>query len=333
MNTKELINAVRDLTFEYQADPITDEYVINRLNEAYRFVYNHYVKSNEEIFGTISMLQIVPGQMEYSMPEELWNKRIETMLIPTPPNESTQPWGWAKVKKMQYSQSYSYQTNRLKTYYPECWSTLNNKIYLFPAPLIAYQAKLIVSRRIPMLGVFGGKITSLGTNTITVDDIANDPRIAAAAGNNSTAFISVCDGQTGEVKALFSYLSVNASTDTITLQASPRSALATSDNTYNNKTIDVLPGTAWNTIVLDDVICFGYATGVSIFGEALDTFLSDWAIMRIRGALNETDPETVNSLKLQLSELTGDLGGRTLGLKMNMTERNNYGCKTFRRSM
>jgi hypothetical protein len=32
-----------------------------------------------------------------------------------------------------------------------------------------------------------------------------------------------------------------------------------------------------------------------------------------------------------LQELTGDLGGRTLGLKINMTERNNYGNKTFRR--
>jgi hypothetical protein len=103
------------------------------------------------------------------------------------------------------------------------------------------------------------------------------------------------------------------------------------ENLYSNKLVDTIPGTQWGTIEIDDIICFGYHTSVSIFGEAIDTFLSDWAIMRIRGALNETDPETVNSLKLQLQELTGDLGGRTLGLKINMTERNNYGNKTFRR--
>ena len=427
MNTLELVNAVRDLTFEYQADPITDEYIVSRLNEAYRFAYNHFVKANEELFGQISLLQTIPGQFEYDMPEELWNKRIETMLIPTPPNESTQPWGWTKVRKAQYSQSYPYQTNRIKTYYPECWSTLNNKIYIFPAPLIAYQAKLIVSRKIPMLGVFGGKITELRNNIIYVDDVTNDARIADNVGDNSKAFISVCDGHTGEVKALWSYSAVSTTDNTITLQTSPRkyaksviqdltytavtagttageavsiryisSGVANTtithvitgsaivftigtlvkasdlntyvtvtqvltvgalvlttvsgtpatvqaafttplyliggENLYSNKNVDTLPGTQWGTIEIDDVVCFGYTTAVSIFGEAIDTFLSDWAIMRIRGALNETDPETINSLKLQLQELTGDLGGRNLGLKINMTERNNYGSKTFRRS-
>jgi hypothetical protein len=425
MNTLELVNAVRDLTFEYQADPISDEYIVSRLNEAYRFAYNHFVKSNEELYGQISLLQVVSGQFEYDMPEELWNKRIETMLIPTPPNESTQPWGWTKVRKAQYSQSYPYQTNRIKTYYPECWSTLNNKIYIFPAPLIAYQAKLIVSRKIPMMGVLGGKITELRNNVIYLDDVTNDARIVDSVGDNSLAFISVADANTGEVKALWSYSAVSTVDNTITLQTSPRkyaklikgttvsqitytavtagttageaisvvytsdlnpatctvngniitvkleTAVTTADNVvtlvtaaaatlvtavrtlglgnvvqvanpaefliggenlYKNKTVDTLPGTQWGSIEIDDLVCFGYATGASIFGESIDTFLTDWAVMRIRGSLNETDPETTNSLKLQLQELTGDLGGRNLGLKINMTERANYGSKTFRRS-
>ena len=143
MDTKELVKRVRELVHEYQPDPISDEYIIRRLNEGYVFAYNHFVKSNEELFGEIEELQVISGQMEYDLPSNLFSKRIETMLIPTPPNESSQPWGWTKVRKSPYSQSYLYQTSKIKTYYPETFSVLNNKLYVFPAPLVPYTAKLI----------------------------------------------------------------------------------------------------------------------------------------------------------------------------------------------
>ncbi len=425
MDTKLLVARVRELTHEYNNDPISDEYIVNRLNEAYRFVHNHYAKANDEIFGKLIDFSVSAGVMSYDLPEKLLNKRCDTMLIPTPPNESVAPWGYTKVKRLPYAQSYVYQTNRIRTYYPEAWSILNNKLYIFPSPLISYTAKLIVSRKIPPLGVYGGRITELRNNVIYLDEL-NDPAMGDNVGYNDKAYISVSDWDTGELKALFSYSAVSTANKTITLQTSPRkyaklviqdltytavtagttvgeqinikyvtsgvvdtaithtisnytivftigklvkasdlntyinttqvltvgaivsvavtgtaatvqTAFATAlylvggENKFHGEDISTLPGTQWGTIEVDDIVSVGLSTGVSIFGESLDTFLTDWAVMRLRGALNESDPETVNSLKLQLSELTGDLAGRTLGIKINMTERAFYGNKTFRR--
>lgn len=416
-NTRELVEQVRQLVHEYQVDPITDAYIVARLNEAYAFIYNHYVKANDEIFGEVYPIQINAGQSEYDMPKELWTKRVEKLYVPAPPNQSSEPWAWTKVKKMQYSQANRFQTNRIRTYYPEVWCTLNNKIYVFPNPLLSYTARLIVSRKIPRLGVYCGRIVDLQNNKIFLDEL-NDSLVEDTAGFNDNAFISVADRATGELKALYSYSAVDTVNKSITLQTSPRkyATVTIQDITYTAKlagvdgelnnitivssgvanhtvvlveavntititigtlvtatelvagiaastlvtavvsgtgatvqvasavqyliggsnkflgtTINDLPGTQYVTIDLDDIVCFGHATGVSIFGDAFDSFLKDWAVMRIRGALNESDPETVNSLKLQLIELTGDLAGRNLGLRMEMVERNNFGGKGFRR--
>lgn len=420
MDTKALVQRVRELTHEYNDDPISDEYIINRLQEAYRFVHNHYCKANPEMYGKLIPFSISTGIMEYDMPEKLWNKRCDWLAIPTPPNESVTPWGYTKIERRQYAQTFPYQTNRIRTYYPETWSILNNKIYIFPAPLISYTAQLIVNRKIPMLGVYGGQIIGLRENVIYLDEL-NDSRILGNVGYNHSAFISICDWDTGEVKALYSYSAVNTTTKTITLQTSPfkyasnviqdityvavtagatvgeqiniryinggalsvsvsnytivvtlntgvsnatnvaaaiagtpaAAALVTptvtgtgatvqvaytnpiyligGENQYQGETISELPGSQWGTVQKNDIVTYGLSTGVSIFGEALDTFLTDWAVQRLRGPLNESDPETINSLKLQIQDLSGDNVGRNLGMKISMVERNFYGQRTFRR--
>ena len=92
-----------------------------------------------------------------------------------------------------------------------------------------------------------------------------------------------------------------------------------------------VPGSDWGTIEVDDYVCFGIATAVSIAGETFDSFLTDWATMKIRGSLNETDPEVLNSLKLQLQELSGDTAGRVLGLKINRSVYNTWGTRPYRK--
>jgi hypothetical protein len=150
-----------------------------------------------------------------------------------------------------------------------------------------------------------------------------------AAGDGDNGFISICDGRTGEIKAIFPYSAANSSTGEITL-TTPE----VGRTTFFGQNITALPGTDWATLGIeqDDYITYGHATSVSILGPAFDTFLSDWAIMKIRGALNETDPEVTNSLKLQLREIAGDLGGRPVGLKIARTTANNWGTRQFRRT-
>lgn len=423
MDTKELEAIVRDRLLEYQTDPIDSTYILRCLNEAYRFAYNHFVKSNDTHFGEIYELQIIAGQSEYTLPENLWTKRIEHFQIPSPPNESQQPWGWVKIPKHDWKQTYRYQTNRIRTYYPNVWSQMNNKIYVYPPSLVSFTAKMVISRRIAPLGTYCGRITNLESNVITLDEILDD-RLSTYASDPTMAFISVSDHTTGELKALYPYNAVNSTTKKITLASAPYGrkyaayviqdltwvaatagtggqaisvqytnsgggglavsasgnaitvnfggatptatqvhaaaiavpavvALASPVVTGTGTTVQTqpvaavylvggtghfmewdisdLPGTQWGSIELDDIVCFGVATGVSIFGEAFDTFLTDWATQKVRGALNETDPEVINSLKLQLQELSGDLGGRVTGIRINRSTMNQWGARPFRR--
>ena len=335
MDTNELEIAVRDNLFEYQTDPISSEYIVRKLNEAYRFAYNTFVKESDTHFGEVYDLAIMAGQSAYPLPTGMWNKRIEHLQVPSPPNQSVDPWGYLKIPKIDFKQTYRYQTKRIRTYYPVCWSQLNNTIYLYPPPLIGFTAKLIISRDLTPLGRYGGRIFDLGADTITIEtkDVDGvptfyDDRLEANAGNGDTGFISVNDGDTGEIKALFPYSNAVAATGVITLTTPEINRTK-----YLGKTITALPGGNWSTlgVELDDYVTFGVATSLSIFGGWLDTFLTDWATMKIRGAMNETDPEVTNSLKLQLKELMGDLGGRPLGVKIARVTSNNWGSRPYRR--
>lgn len=551
MNSKELETKIRDALFEYQTDPVSSLYVVRVLNEAYKFAYQHFVKSNDTLFGIPYDLTIVAGQSEYTMPEVLWSKRIEHFQIPSPPNESSEPWGWVRLPKIDWKQSYRFQTQRIRTYYPSCWSQMNNTIYIYPPSLVGFTAKLVVSRRLTPLGVYGGRITSLGYNALTLDELYDD-RIADYASDTSMAYISICDHTTGELKALFPYNAVNESTKTITLsgpiagrgyssrqfqylrltavtagdtgddislelaylpnlltapsdlsdaswvatdvtvatntvtdpdgttEADTLTATAgngtvmfaftaattrdytvsmyvkrktgvgdiemdagdgvwaavavgatwtrvsvTATITAGNRTAGIrivdnadaiyvwgmkletdievtvsssdilvglpeldgattavvaaalaastsaaalvtasasadpgatdmtptdekqylfggvarfmdydvsdVPGSDWGTIELDDYVCFGVATAVPIIGEAFDTFLTDWGTMKIRGSLNESDPEVRDSLKLQLQELSGDTAGRVLGVRINRSVYNSWGSRPYRK--
>lgn len=333
--TKELVDTVRDNLFEYQTDPVSDVFIVRKLNEAYRFAYNFYVKESDTHFGEIFDLPVSSVQSSYELPKTMWNKRIEHLQVPSPPNQSVDPWGYLKIPKIDFKQTYRYQTRRIKTYYPVCWSQLNNTIYLFPPPLIGFTAKMIISRDLVPLGVYGGRIYDLGADTITIEtkDVDGvptfyDDRLEANAGSGDTGFISVCDGATGEIKAVFPYSDAVAATGVITLTTPEINRTK-----YLGRSINTLPGGDWSNlkIELDDYVTFGYGTSVSIFGGFLDTFLSDWATMKIRGAMNETDPEVMNSLKLQLKELAGDLGGRPVGLKIARVTANNWGSRPYRR--
>lgn len=310
--------AVRDLTLEYDVTPFSDQYIIDRLNEAYRYVYNAYVKAQDTLFAQEHSLQIAAGTSTYELPENLWNKRVEALWVPSPPYQSDQPWGWEKITKVDYLQSYRYQSNRVRVYTPEVWSQLNNKIYVFPLPLINYTAKLIISRRLPPLGIYGGRIVGLSGSTITIDAL-NDARISANAGLSNTGYISVCDFTTGEIKALYYVSSYDAVTKIITLGAIPAGRTS-----YMSYPISAAPAGNFGTIELDDIVTYGYCTGESIFGENFDNLLINWVVGRMRGTLNESDPETLRALTAQIQDLKGDTAGRPLGIQKTSNAFNQF---------
>jgi hypothetical protein len=240
-------------------------------------------------------------------------KRIEAVFIPSPPNQSQAPWSWQKIRKMDFKQTASFQTTRVRTYYPSVWSTLNNKLYLFPLPLIGYTSQLIISRKLPKMGVYGGKITDFTGNILTVDSI-NDDTIVDNVSVPSAAFICVTSFKTGEIKAMYAYNVVDDAAGTITLCDPP-----VGRTTYMGYPVSNAPNGNWGSIELDDGISLGFTSSQPLMSEEFDYFHVNWAVNRIRGVLNESDAEAMNALKLEIQQLTSDLAGRETGFKIERT--------------
>jgi hypothetical protein len=422
---------IRDALLEYGDSPFDDQYILGKMNEIYKFAYNHLSKAEDDYFGTVYPLEVVGNQSDYVLPSRImWQKRIAAILIPNPTQLNQDPWRYVKVPRVQYKQSGGFQTTKVKSYVPSCWTMLGETLYLFPVPVVGYTAKVILTPRLAPLGIYSGKIVDIDqvNGTITLDQL-NDDNVATYVSNTNKAFISIADRNTGLMLNLLPYNAVNTSTYKITLAQIPKSrtmfegvelsdysstdvigvasSVTITDIKYQSKVVGVLgdnvrvayvgggtagaetvavtgkgtstspyvitvtiqtgvstatqiktaieasatasgylhvsiTGTGSNTQVvtaatsltggedpnfgIDDVVSFGYSTAASIFGEAFDTLIVDWVVQKIRGVLNETDPETVATLKLKLEELKSDTCGRDMGIRI---ERVSYVRPTY----
>ena len=83
--------------------------------------------------------------------------------------------------------------------------------------------------------------------------------------------------------------------------------------------------------ILDDIVTYGYTTATSILGDAYTDFLVNWATMKIRGILNETDTQVMEALKLELQSIQSDSVGRERGMKIERNFANIVGSRPVRR--
>lgn len=68
-----------------------------------------------------------------------------------------------------------------------------------------------------------------------------------------------------------------------------------------------------NDVQIDDVVCWGCATGVPIIPEAYHEALVQYAVLSLKSSLNETDNEVAALLKELFTSMKGDTAGRKLG--------------------
>lgn len=430
-NTQELINLIRDQLLEYGSSPFDDTYIIGKMNESARFMYNHLSKAEDDYFGIVYPLTVEAGKSDYVLPSrKMFQKRISALLVPNPTQLNNDPWRYVKVPRAQYKQTGAYQTTKIRSYVPTCWSMLGETFYVFPVPVVGYTAKLVMTPKLVPFAPTCGKIVDIDqvNGTITLDQL-NDDNVATYVSNTNKAFVSISSRDSGLQLNLLPYNAVDTTTFKITLAQIPKSRLlfegteisdysstdvigvassvTIADIKYQSKVVGELgdyvevsyvgggtagaetvavtgkgtaaspfritvtiqngvstatqvraailasatasqylhvtiTGTGSNTqsattatplsggenpnFGIDDVVSFGNTTAASIFGEAFDNLIIDWAVQKIRGALNETDPETVATMKLKLDELKSDTCGRDMAIQI---ERVSYVRPTY----
>jgi hypothetical protein len=206
MNTKELVESVRFGLLEFDIHPISDSLIMEKLNQAYRFVYTHTVKSNDSMFAKFIPIQFTTGVGVYNLPKNLWGKRIEQLEVPSPPYAADNPWAWLSIDKVEVKRLHKYDSPRLKTWLPLAWAQAGNKIMIAPPPLNGYAARIIVTEALIPLSLHVGRIVEARGDRIQLDE-ANSDQLDENLAKTDANYFSVSDFQTGEHKCVFPYRS------------------------------------------------------------------------------------------------------------------------------
>jgi hypothetical protein len=311
MNTYEMLIAIRGQLLEFDTNPISDLTILNNMNLAYTFMYSCAVRGNDTRFGKRITLMSVPGQTEYDLPKEAWGQRIEALVVPFPPTTKTNALGFHKIKRVDFKEMYKYDVPRIRVYTPEVWSVLNQTLFIQPKPIAPMEIEILISPQLIPLGITEGSILTYTANTMVLDTLyltnLNDKLTPAL-----NALVSVTDYWSGQVKALYNYNLITASTNTIHLANTARV-------TYKGMDVDQVTGSVPTTFQQDDVVTYGYSAGLSMFGTEYDQFIINQTVLKIRSSLNENDPEILNAMKENMAQLKGDLAGRPTGVHVERT--------------
>jgi len=311
MNTNDLITEVRHGLIEYQTAVVSNSLIISMLNQAYRKLYNHYTRADDNMFGEIHELSITQGTRIYDLPRNLWSKRIDYLQVPLP-NDNAKAYDY--VPKIDAKQSHKYNLPQAFSIVPYAWQQLGSQIEIFPKPQIDFTARLIIQPRLIPLAETQGTTLSFATPVITcVEDLSNTFADYASLTNGNN-YLSVCDGVTGDLKGVYAFTSVTS--NLITLSAPGLRASVKGE--------DLSSPSADSDIILDDVVTYGLSTGVPITGEAFDEFLVKYAVLTIKSSLNENDQSYAKQIEELKGEYLSDSVGRPSTTVIERVRRGGY---------
>lgn len=194
-NTDSLIQRVRDKLFEQQKTVISDSMILDNINEGYRILFNFYAKDNPNYSGITKTIEIVPGVTEYDLPKDLYNKRIVSV------NALVSNFLHPRVKLdyVAYEDSYLFDYPTLSALYPGAYSTLGNKLYLFPTARNVMSLELIAVPDVIPLGPMLGEVIRVNGNRLTLNKVSD----ASVALEDFENFVSVSDFYNGSHKQLY----------------------------------------------------------------------------------------------------------------------------------
>lgn len=306
MNTKDLINYVRDGLVEYQNISITDSMIMNRLNNCYRRLYNHYSRANPDLYAVPVTLDIEPDVQEYTIPTNNWSKRIHKIFMPYPTQQTR---GYYEAEVVSHKDTWKYDVPAVKAPISSVVSIYYNTLKFYPVPSSQLEAIVYLTPKLVPLGKTIGTVLDYddATKTITVeggmDDYTLEEDVQEVLGSTYNNIISISSYETGLIKHIFPVVSVTDSTIVI--------GAPTTRTTIRGQTIEDATASVLSDISVDDCITLGYSTGVSIFGEAFDEYLENYATLKIAGNYKESD-SVLNSMFSQIEQdAKTDTVGRT----------------------
>jgi hypothetical protein len=280
----DLISQVRSLLDEDNRESVDDTIdIISALNRAQNYAANILSRHYESPLLTKQDVTTVSGQMEYDIPEDAFEQRIEKLEARI--NNTFYP-----LQRIDYRDISRYE-NKSSTSVPYYYVIVGTRYRIIPASNSAYPLRMwYLQDPMPLLKS-QGRINTVNEagNYVIVDDVGDD---ITTETDQLNSYVNIIDAQTGKRKATFQVK--NVSGNRITFKSSPSRStvlnisidtdltdLYINDNSTEPRrnegpTVSVEP---------DDYICIIKGSCVPFFKKPFSNFLVQYAVAEIRRKL------------------------------------------------
>jgi hypothetical protein len=313
---QDLVNQVRSQLDETNRDTVSTEAdILPSLNRGQDYAFDILARKYPEPLLTYRTLDLT-SQAEYSLPEDIFEDRIEKIEISITPNSGAGQTQ-REVQRISFRDITNYESAS-NTSIPYYYCVIGNKIRFVPTPSGTYDARIWYLRSPEKLALPQGRITlvNTGSNYVLVD--APGPELATEA-DQLQAYVNVIDGQTGLIKATLQIQSIND--NRITFRTTPSRSLVV-NRIVSGSLLDM-------AIQPDDYLAPVIGTCVPYYGNPTTNFLIQFAVAEIVRKLGGESEKEAAMLEKFEKQVERTWVGREQTLRVN--KRSNNWQLPFRR--
>jgi hypothetical protein len=264
-----LISDVRSLCDESSGalNDLTD--IIPSLNRAQTYAFNILARQYPDPLIEHAVLTLTGGVSEYDIPENIFEDRLEKVEI-------FDGQYYSECTRISYRNGTLLDSPQ-STARPYEFMIIGRKIRFLQPPTGAYNARIWYLREPDSLVTSQGRVSSVGSDYVIVDDIGDDLSTVEDALAN---YVNVIDGQTGIIKQTLQIGNIAGNKITF------RSVLTRSSDPYVvNRLIDTSVDI---DVELDDYICGVEGSCVPFFTYPIYNFMVEYTVAEMKRKLGGT---------------------------------------------
>jgi hypothetical protein len=287
---QDLIDQVRSQLDEQNRDSVsTESDILPSMNRAQDYAFDILARKYPEPILAYSTLDMVSGEAEYSIPENVFEDRVQKLEVEVP--NGTGRSTYREVQRISYRDISNYETTTPSNL-PQYYCVIGRKLRIIPAPSGAYDLRMWYLRNPEKLKTPQGRITIVNeAQRYVIVDSAGSSLTTEA--DQLGSYVNLIDGQTGEIKGTLQIQIL--SDDKVTFRSTP------TRSTVLNR---VVSGSLTSLgIQQDDYISPIDGTCVPYYGSPVSNFLIQFAVAEITrklGGQSDTEEKILDKFEKQM---------------------------------
>lgn len=307
---QDIVDQVRNQTDEQNRDSVsTENDILPSINRAQDFAFDILARVYEEPILAYRTLDLSSGAIEYDIPEDVFEDRIQKMEVAMPTANGTLQ-SFREMQRISYRDLTLYES-ATRTNVPYYYCIIGRRIRIIPPPSGIYNIRMWYLRNPEKLVIPQGRITIVNTaSNYVVLDSAGDSLTTEA--DQLGSYVNVIDGQTGEIKGSLQ-IQILAE-NRVTFRTVPtRSSVL-------NRTIS--GGLSDLEIAQDDYLSPIDGTCVPYYGKPISNFLIQFAVAEISRKLGGQADQEEKVLEKFERQVERTWTGRETSLRVKKRSQN-----------